>query len=533
MKATSTLFVALLTALPAVAQPNPALHANLPRLDAAIASLVKESGVPGASVAVVHEGKVIYMKGFGVRQVGRPEVVDADTVFQLASCSKPMTSTAVASLASKRILNWDDPVAKFLPDFRLQDDWVSQHATIRDMLSHRSGLPGFAGDVLESIGLDRLGILGRLRFLKPAYPFRSGYAYTNFGYTTGGEAAARAAGLSFEDMMQREVFGPLGMTSSSARFRDFASHANHAHTHTLAQGRAVPTERNPDPQAPAGGVSTSARDMIRWAQFHLDEGQYQGKQLISREALGQTYQIHAVTRNNPGDFSSKGYYGLGWAISYDPKGRYKVAHSGAFSIGARTSVTLLPQEKLGIVVLANAFPSGLPEGISAGVINLYDTGNIDTDLMTRTDKMVGAAMSGLVASDVKPLTGPRSPAQSLQAYAGDFHDDFLGDARVSVRGPRLVLQVGNQQFTLDHETRDTFLARSADPNADPFRVNFVFDGATVQGFRQEGLEPTDSPYFNRKPDISAPPPPASRGQLPSPQGRPCAASSITPSMAVR
>jgi CubicO group peptidase (beta-lactamase class C family) len=484
---------------PALADPKD-FKANLPRLETALETLVKESGVPGAAVAIVKDGQVVYMKGFGVRQSGTNEAVDLETVFQLASCSKPMTSTAVASLASKHSLSFDDPVVKYLPEFRLKDDWITQHATFRDMLAHHSGLPGFAGDLLEELGFDRLTIIQQLQFLPQDYDFRVGYAYTNYGYTVGGEAAARAAGLSYEDMMEREIFKPLGMKSTSARFSDFERHPNHAHTHILKAGKASPTVRNADAQAPAGGVSSSIRDMSQWAKFHLDAGAYQGKQLIASEALEQTYRIHSLTKNNPGDFSGKGYYGMGWGVSYDDKGRYRLSHSGAFSKGARSVVNLIPQEKLGVVVLANAFPSGLPEGIAAGVVKLHDSGQVDLDLMRQVDGQVSKALSGFISAGL-PTPAYTSAALPLKTYVGEYQHNYLGAAKVSMDGERLVLQLGKRKFALLPQSRDSFQAVILNSTAeiDPFLVTFLVEpSGKTSGFRQQGLDPIGTPYFSRK-----------------------------------
>lgn len=492
MKLRNIILAALLapSLLPAYAQEGKELKAKMPELESAIQTLFTESGVPGASVAIVWNDEVIYMKGFGVRQVGHPEKVDVDTIFQLASCSKPVTSTAVAALVSKHKLSYEDPVIRYLPDYKLHDGWVSQHASLADMLSHRSGLPGFAGDLLESLGLDRTTILQRLRYLEEAYGFRAGYAYTNFGFTTGGEAAARACGLSFEDMLQQELFRPLEMSSSSGRYSDFAKAPNHAHTHILKDGKLRATERNPDPESPAGGVSSSLRDMIRFAQFHLDQGKYKGVQMIAPEVLEATHTMHAVTRNNPGDFSKKGYYGMGWALSYDEQGRYRINHAGAFSIGARTSVTLLPQQHLGIVVLANAFPSGLPEGISAGVIHLYDTGKVDLDQMRKVNTAVGNGMAQMLATSVEIPKVPFKQAAPLKSYVGTFQNDYLGPIQILERDGHLVMLVGKQDYLLTPETKDAFVASPihASDDLDPFRI--TFKGA--KQFHIEGLEPIGS-----------------------------------------
>ncbi|MBS2036961.1 serine hydrolase [bacterium] len=481
------------------ADPGPAFLKNLPQLDSVVDSLLKESGAPGAALAVIYKGEVVYIQGYGVRQLGKPERVDADTVFQMASCSKPITSTMVAALVSQHRLDWDDPIQRYVPEFRFYQDWVTPRASLRDMLSHRSGLPGFAGDMLEELGLDRPAILHQLRFLPPAYPFRSGYAYSNYGYTLGGEAAARAYGAPFEEVMEKELFVPLGMTSASARYRDFLSKTNRATTHFIRDGKVQPTLRNAQAQAPAGGVSCSIRDFARWAQFHLAKGKLGGRQLIAPEVLEETYNIQAVTRNNPGDFSDKGYYALGWAIRYDQHGRYVVSHSGAFSKGVRTVVTLVPQEDLGVVAATNAFPSGIPEAVAAGVVDLYDTGQLNTQLVRDTQHKVNQAMSSFLVEQPKPAAGSE-PALANALYTGQFENDFLGRVRVLERNGALVLQLSQREFLLRHLNRDTFWAHPVDEavEVDDFEVSFLTDAqGKVQGFRQHGLSPVGSDWFGR------------------------------------
>src|SRR6266567_561808 len=207
------------------------VDAAIGRLDGLVQHTMAATGVPGIAVAVVYKDRIVYLKGFGVREAGRTDAVDADTVFQLASVSKPVASTVVAAIATKGVMHWDDPIVSHDPGFQMYDPWVTSQVTLRDMFAHRSGLPDHAGDSLEDLGYDRDQILHRLRFQKPASSFRSRYAYTNFGLTEAAVAAARAYGESWEDASADLLYKPLGMTSTSSRHSDYLAAANRAHLH--------------------------------------------------------------------------------------------------------------------------------------------------------------------------------------------------------------------------------------------------------------------------------------------------------------
>lgn len=502
MKRLPRLLLPLFFALPVLADPAQPMAEVTAKFDRLATQMFQESGAPGASIAVVYKGEVVYAKGFGVRKAGESAAVDENTVFQLASCSKPITSTAVAALVSQQKLRWEDRIEKAYPEFEVGDSWISSHLTYRDLLSHHSGLPEFAGDILEDLGYSRGEILHRLRLLPSAYPFRDGYAYTNYGFTAGAETASRAAGMAYEDMMEQTLFQPLGMASTSARYSDFVAHPNHASTHQVVNGRAIPTVRMPQAQAPAGGVSSSASDMARWMNLHLQRGKVNGADLISPAALGETYQIHSVTGKNPANFSASGYYGLGWNVSFDDKGRTKLTHSGAFATGARTAVTLLPQEQVGLVVLTNAYPNALPEALSSSFTKLYDGQPADLDYARKVNSQVIAMLDSMLGGK-KLATPPRrpSPSQPLTSYQGSYGNDFYGDAQV-VAGPAgLVLKLKDVSFPLEHRDRDVFLAR-VEPgkfeDLNSFEVQFATDGGgSVTGFRQNGLaEPF--PWFGRR-----------------------------------
>jgi CubicO group peptidase (beta-lactamase class C family) len=233
--------LALLTAAaPALADPptvtREQVAAALPALDALTKKLVEAGAVPGLAVAVVFDDEVVFTGGYGVREVGKPDAVDADTVFQLASFSKPISATVVAALVSEGVVSWDSRIADLDPQFRLHDAYPSAEVTIRDLFSHRSGLPGTAGDDLEDIGYDRAAILSRLRLAVSSSSFRAGYSYSNFGLTEGAVAAAKPTGESWEQVAEERLYRPLGMASTSSRHADFLIRKNRAALHVQAGG---------------------------------------------------------------------------------------------------------------------------------------------------------------------------------------------------------------------------------------------------------------------------------------------------------
>jgi CubicO group peptidase (beta-lactamase class C family) len=480
---------------PAQAELAQPLDTVIPAFDRLVTEWFPQSGVPGMSVAVVSGDQVVYLKSFGVRQAGSDQPVDADTVFQLASCSKPVTSTALAILASQGKLAWDDRVHHRLPELVLSDPWISENVTYADLLSHRSSLPEAAGDILENLGFERDEILSRLRHLPPAYDFRAGYAYSNYGYTAAGEAAARAVGRSYEDLMEQTLFEPLGMSATSARFDDFMQASNRASSHIVQDGKAYPTVRMPQAQAPAGGVSSSARDLSRWLMLHLQQGQLDGKALAQAEKLADTYQVHSLASNNPATFSGSGFYGLGWGISYDRHGRLQLSHSGAFAMGVRTIATMLPEEKVGLVVLCNAYPSGTPEALSVAFFELADGGTADLGTVRKIDGEVRTLLDQMLAGYQPPHPArPNFASRPLSGFTGRFGNDYFGDATVSLSGQTLTLNLGRKSFPLRHLNGDVFLVavpQRSNEDLVPFEIQFVSDGSgQVVGFRQKGLADT-------------------------------------------
>src|SRR5205809_4372216 len=261
---------------------------------------IQENTLPGLAIAVVFQDKVVYAKGFGVRDVNTKTPVGADTVFQLASLSKPIGSTVVAALVSEGKITWDSKLSVLDPTFAMFDPWVTREITIRDMYAHRSGLPAHAGDLLEDLDFTRAEILYRLRYQHPDSSFRSHYAYTNFGMTEGGIAAAKAYGLEWEEAAKQKLYNPLGMNSTSSHYTDFMARKNKALGHVLVDGKWVQKfKRDPDPQSPTGGVSSSVNDVAKWMRLQLANGKFNDKQVVDKAALAETHHPHVLTGFKP------------------------------------------------------------------------------------------------------------------------------------------------------------------------------------------------------------------------------------------
>ncbi|GAA3393744.1 serine hydrolase [Streptomyces roseoviridis] len=482
---------------PPPAQPPPELddaevRRAVDRLDGVVQAAMKRTGVPGVAVAVVHDGKVLHLKGYGVRKAGEKAAVDADTVFQLASVSKPIASTVVSGAVGTK--GWEKPVAPHLPDFRLKDPWVTSHVTVADLFAHRSGLPDHAGDLLEDLGYDRAYILSHLRH-EPLTPFRASYAYTNFGLTAAAEAVAEEKGVPWEKLAEDVLYAPAGMDSTSSRFEDFEKSADRAWGHVRAggawQARFV---RDPDAQSPAGGVSSTARDMATWLRLQLANGTLDGRKVIDAEALVRTHWPESVASPPRAPAGHTGFYGLGWNVSYDDEGRLRLSHTGAFAEGAHTNVTMLPGEQLGIVVLTNASPVGVADAVALDFFDIAQTGEISRDWIPLVDA-VYQQQADEARSKTDYARPPRDapPAKPAATYTGTFDNAYYGRAQVvTAQDGALALRLGPQPRTyrLTHYAGDTFSFETTGENAvGRTGVTFTPDGRsfTVEYLNHEGL----------------------------------------------
>lgn len=459
---------------------TPAAVQNAVRgLDTLVPHLMARTGVPGVAVSVVYRGETVYARGFGVRKLGENALVDAHTVFQLASLSKSVGATVMAgqmpgSVANHKI-DWDTPIQSLLPSFELAypDAQTNARLTLGDLYAHRSGLRDHAGDQLEDVGYSRADVLQRLRHV-PLDPFGD-YAYTNFGLTAAAQAMAHAVGTDWATLSEKTLYHPLGMSHTSSRYTDFVARDNRAWGHVQvgvdynsygampAQYEVQDPPRQPDAQSPAGGVSSSVADMAHWMKLVLNKGQWRGKPLLSATALQQ-----ATTAR------SGGKYGYGFNVGPDPQGNASVSHSGAFLLGAHTAFLLWPEAGLGITVLTNAQPRGVAESIGL-VFGEHALGNASGN-PARTDWLISVQdrLHGLYEPAGTQLVGQKppdlpKPSQPLGSYTGLYTNGYYGDVRVALSedGKALQLTLGPTQVRhqLRHWDGDLFTFELRGENA--------------------------------------------------------------------
>ncbi|MCX2725534.1 serine hydrolase domain-containing protein [Roseibium salinum] len=428
--------------LPGVDVPPGQVDRAVAELDRIVADIMRRSAVPGVAVAVVHEGKTLFAKGFGVRRLGADGSVTPDTVFQLASLSKSIGATVVARQVSRGVVSWDSRMRDLLPGFSLSDPDRSEKLTIGDLYSHRSGLPDHAGDDLEDLGFGREVILERLRLL-PLAPFRTSYAYTNFGLTAAAEAVAQASGTDWSSLSQEALYQPLGMTGTSSRFQDIMAAKNRAVPHARGSDGFAPLfQRNPDAQSPAGGVSSTVNDMAIWLKMLLADGSHDGRQVLAPEALLAAVSPQSFSSPPHSPDARAGFYGFGFNVGVEPSGRVKISHSGAFLMGAGTCFSMIPSLDLGIVVLTNAAPVGAAESIAASFTDLAQFGRETRDWYAGYSRLFEGfyTVRGRAAGATPPAAAAAPPP--AEDCAGVYSHPYFGTIEVIAKSNGLVLAAG-------------------------------------------------------------------------------------------
>ncbi|MVA95721.1 serine hydrolase [Nitratireductor sp. CAU 1489] len=480
------------------------IDAAIAGLDALAADILYRSNVPGLAIAVVHAGQTVYAKGFGMRSRTSGEPVDADTVFLLASLSKPIGATVVAHQVSLGVIDWSTPVQAHLPWFRLADPWVSAHVTIGDLYAHRSGLPDHAGDDLEDIGYGRSAILKRIHLL-PQAAFRDSYAYTNFGLTAAAEAVATAAGSSWEELSAQAIYRPLGMSATSSRYSDYLARTNRAASHVPGpDGYEVADLRQPDPQSPAGGVSSSANDMARWMTMVLGGGTFEGNEIIAPAALMPAVSPQIMSSPPHALDARASHYGFGFNVGARASGRVAFSHSGAFAQGTATAFTLIPGLDLGIVVLTNAPPVGAAEAIAASFTDMVEFGGVKRDWLEgyRSRMAPLTAPAGELAGR-KASAGARA-SRPLETYQGSYENAYYGPATITVDDGSLRLAVGPADiaFAMTPWEEDSFIIEPFNenqPRGSVSKVTFEMADGAASAVRIEHLNAYRDGVFTRVP----------------------------------
>jgi CubicO group peptidase (beta-lactamase class C family) len=445
---------------------------------------MKQWKVPGLALAIVEGDRVVVAKGYGVRRIGEPAPVDDHTLFAIGSATKTFTATAVGMLADEHRLSLDSPVTRLLPGFELGDPYVTREVTLRDLLSHRTGVAG--GDLLWASGeLPRDEIVRRLRFLPQTWSLRSRFDYSNVMVIAAGQALAAVAGEPWDSVIHRRILDPLGMRETVTSIRDLPSAGGNVATpHDPRPDAPVPVPwRDMDNTAAAGGINSNVRDMARWLRFQLAGGTWNGHQLVSRAYLDEmrTPQIMIRREGAWAAMSPDAHfmaYGLGWIMS-DYHGRLLLQHGGGID-GMSAMVGLVPEANVGVVVLSNLNGNQLPAALMMRVVDAA-LGRPPADWSGRyfdaTRKAIDAAEAAEKAMmAAKRVTGT-SPTLPLAQYVGTYHHDAWGDATVRLENGKLVLRYGTEfEGELEHLQYDTFQAHWRNPARGTNYLNFTIDG---------------------------------------------------------
>jgi CubicO group peptidase (beta-lactamase class C family) len=466
----------------------------LNELDAYITRAVQDWRVPGLAIAIVKDDSVVFAKGYGVRELGKPGAVDPGTRFAIGSTTKAMTAVALGMLVDEKKVRWDEPVITYLPGFRVGDPYVTRELTVRDLLTHRGGL-GNADQLWASADYSMEEITRRVATLGPAYSLRSRFIYQNIMYAVAGDVIAAASGMPWAQFLRTRIFEPLGMKATEATLAGLAGQSNVATPHMEIADTIRPVTNRPvDAVGPAGSVWSSVGDMAKWARFILDSGRVGGKRLLTeatfRELLTPQViaprEIYSTTPLVRPHFFT---YGLGWFL-HDYQGQAVAMHTGSID-GMSALIGLIPDRRLGVYVLANLDHAELRHALMYRVFDMYG-GNAQRDwskellaLYSGLERQADSARRDQIQRRV-PDTRPSVP---LDRYAGTYTNQTYGNAVVSVRNDALYFAFGRGRVgTLTHWHYDTFQAKWDDVRMDPSFVVFTPDGAgSVSSVRAFGI----------------------------------------------
>jgi len=476
------------------AQSAPASPAAPPAdLDAYVAAAMQTFNVPGLAVAIVKDGKIVLTKGYGVRKLGDSTPVDEFTMFGIGSNTKAFTAAALATLMDEGKLQWDDPVYQRLPGFVMYDPYVSHEMTIRDLLTHRSGMGLGEGDLLfwPHSTYTREEVIYKLRFMKPASSFRSKYAYDNLLYMTAGQIIPAVTGTSWDDYIRQHIFAVLGMNHSNVTNAAFKAGDDYAFPHSRVDGKlqVIPFEVL-DNAGPAGAINSCAADMAKWVQLQLNRGKFADRdgRLFSEQRSKEMWSPQTILPTNDpppplaalkANFAD---YALGWALR-DYHGRKLVGHTGGVA-GFVSRVMLVPEENLGVVVLTNAEEDGAFDAILYHVLDHYF--HLPPSDWIGAYKAVEDKKEKDAAETVKKAESARAadskPALPLEKYAGVYNDAWYGPITIRMENGGLVISfehTPNMVGDLQHWQYDTFKAH--------WRVRTIEDAFVTFSLNPDGM----------------------------------------------
>lgn len=418
-------------------------NAQLP--EAELDKLIKETlttfDVPGISVGVLKDGEIVYSKGHGIRSMATEKPMDSNTLVGVASNSKGFTCFALAMMVDAGKLNWDDKVRQYIPEFQLHDPWVTEEFTIRDLVTHRSGLPLGAGDLMffpEGSDFTVQNIIDNLKHIEPESSFRSTFRYNNNFYIVAGEVLKRVSGLSWEDFIETRIMNPVGMVNSKASYNRVTDRSNIIEAHTRTEGKVIQIPHDWSATAnAAGGIMSNVPDMLTWAEFLINGAVTKsGERLLSEAQFNELWQLQTPLRVRPGDWYGSHFrgYGLGWFLT-DVKGGYKqVYHTGGL-LGTVTQFTMIPELELAIVVLTNQMNGSAFNTITNTIKDSYlgyENRNWIEMFGARNSNYIryNDSIKEAVYAQIKTMTGNASlpkPEQIIGTYA----DDWFGEIDIT------------------------------------------------------------------------------------------------------
>ena len=480
----------------------PAEEGPFNELDAYIQKSMEDWQVPGLAIALVKDNKIVFMKGYGLREIGKKHLIDENTIFAIGSTSKAFTSAAIGLLVQEKKLSWDDPVTKHLPDFQMYDPWVTREISIRDLLCNRGGLGVESEFLWYATDLDRDEIVRRLRYVKPDSSFRSHYAYRNAMFLTAGQIIPAVTGMSWDAFIKERIFKPLGMSRSNTSVRDLQGLDNVATPHFKIDGKVVPiTYRNIDNIGPAGSINASIKDMAQWLRFQLAQGVHDGKRITDAAVIEETHKPHipvpmtsAIRKRLP--MTQRIDYCLGW-VTFDYREYLVVWHTGSTD-GMQAAIGFLPDTNLGAVILTNYESHNLDEALFLRAIERLL--NLPTRDWSTLYRKAWQEKEDLLAQSLKALEEARvkgtTPSLPLAAYAGTYENDLYGKVKVTLEDDHLVLHLSSALVgDLKHWNFDTFYATWRDQVANvrgaSHLVTFTLDawGKVSEMRRDVGEDP--------------------------------------------
>ncbi len=495
---------ALLCVLRSHSQQTPAFVTD--SLEVYVNRALREWQIPGVSVCIVKDGKLVLAKGYGLRKMDTGEQVDENTLFMIGSNTKAFTSTALAMLAAEKKISLDDKVVHYWPEFRLYEPWVTKEVNVRDLLSHRLGFETFQGDFMFfDSDLKKEEIFEKWSKLKPLYGFRSRWGYSNAAFAAAGELNSRITGKPWAEIIRNEILKPLGMDRTTATLFDLRKSSNLSMPHTIQNGKLnVVAFNDIDALAPAGSMASSAVDIGKWMLTQLDSGRVNGKPVIPWSASRATREPQSIlgsggVRFNTGHFA---LYGLGWFLQeYD--GREVISHTGGIN-GFVTSVTLVPEERLGIAVFTNTDMNNFYESLRWELLDAYfglPYRNYST-LNLREKKEYDAEFDRLMG--LKKDTVSMNPATSLplSAYTGDYEHEVYGKMNIRQVGKLLEMHFEHHSgkfSTLEPLGGNRFLSTWNDPLYGVRVLSFQVENAKVRSITvRVGDFIEFTPYLFRK-----------------------------------